>query len=613
MNTRLVVVAAALLLGQTVQAATLEVDRIDDDPGATACTAAPIDCSLRGAVIFAELNPGPDTIVLPADAINLTTEGDGAASEGDFDISSSITIEGAGIGRSIITEGPAASLLRAFDVHEGGSLTLQDLTVTGFGTNSFIFGGGAVRMDADATASLTLRRVHLLDNQAAFGAAIFADANDDPAPSPLVQIFDSVIGANVSSTTSPSTCTGGGLFLRAPAIIETTDIIDNSGTRGGGICVRDTRVELRTVTLSGNTYDASQSGGALYASEADVEISGSRIINNGATTGVGGAIRAAGGTLTVSNTRISNNESRGAALFLEEGITGDFSGCTIADNASFPLAAFGALLNFDRTDVTANIGPGFELFDTFVTGVGLTMSGFTRRLGGAIFGDNSTLDLEQCVFRDNRAQNVDGEFSGVGGAIYLQDGTLQFRACTLADNQADAEGGAIALSGGLLLALENTTFSDNAAVGVSAIQAANVMTVVDFDHVTITSTDPGPSVQTLNADSRFHNSAIDGGCELFFGGGLPISLGGNVVTDASCQVDPMSDTLVLDLGLQPLGDFGGPTPVHLPAPISPVLGVASDCPLSVDQRGEPRTSPCDAGAVEVQPTDDAVFADGFEL
>ena len=80
MNTRPVFVPAALLLGQTVGAATLEVDRIDDDPGATACTAAPIDCSLRGAIIFAELNPGPDTIMLPGDTITLTTEVTDAAS-----------------------------------------------------------------------------------------------------------------------------------------------------------------------------------------------------------------------------------------------------------------------------------------------------------------------------------------------------------------------------------------------------------------------------------------------------------------------------------------------------------------------------------------------------
>ncbi|MEM6575138.1 MAG: right-handed parallel beta-helix repeat-containing protein [Pseudomonadota bacterium] len=613
MNTRPVVVAAALLLGQTVGAATLEVDRIDDDPGATACTATPIDCSLRGAIMFAELNPGPDTILLPGDTITLTTEGTGAASEGDFDIASSITIEGAGMGRSVIMEGPAASFLRAFDVHEGGSLTLLDLTVTGFGTTSFAHGGGAIRMDADSTASMTLRRVHLLDNRAPFGGAIFADPDDDPAVEPQVQIFDSVIEANVSSVTTTSPCTGGGLFLRARTIIESTDIIDNSALRGGGICVRDTDLELRTVTLSGNTFNVSQSGGALYAVAADVVISGSRIINNGAVTGVGGAVRASGGTLTVSNTRISDNESRGAVLFLEDSVNADFADSRIADNTTFPLAAFDAQLNFDRTDVTASVGAGFELFDTFVTGQGLTMSGFSRRLGGAIFGDNSALNLEECVFRDNRAVNVDGEFSGAGGAIYLEGGALDFRGCTLADNQADAVGGAIVMSGGLVLALENSTFSNNVSAGPSAIQAANLMTLLDLDHVTITSPDSGASVQALNADSRFSNSAIDGACELFFGGGLPISLGGNVVTDATCQVDPLTDTLALDLELQSLGDFGGPTPVILPAPTSPVLGAVADCVLTVDQRGEPRSSPCDAGAVEIQPTDDAVFADSFEL
>ena len=54
--------------------ATITVDRLDDSFTATACTAAANDCSLRGATIFANANPGT-TINLPAGTYNLTTDG----------------------------------------------------------------------------------------------------------------------------------------------------------------------------------------------------------------------------------------------------------------------------------------------------------------------------------------------------------------------------------------------------------------------------------------------------------------------------------------------------------------------------------------------------------
>ena len=46
--------------------ATFVVDRTDDDATATACTAAPNDCSLRGAIIAANALAGSDAITLPA-------------------------------------------------------------------------------------------------------------------------------------------------------------------------------------------------------------------------------------------------------------------------------------------------------------------------------------------------------------------------------------------------------------------------------------------------------------------------------------------------------------------------------------------------------------------
>src|SRR5262245_23350566 len=42
----------------SVPLVSIDVDRTDDNPAAAACTAAANDCSLRGAISFANLNPG---------------------------------------------------------------------------------------------------------------------------------------------------------------------------------------------------------------------------------------------------------------------------------------------------------------------------------------------------------------------------------------------------------------------------------------------------------------------------------------------------------------------------------------------------------------------------
>jgi len=84
---------------------TLSVDRSDDVAAASACTAAPNDCSLRGAVRKANTTPGPDPVVInlkPATTYNLTISNanqENAAATGDLDITTSqhsVTVEGGG-------------------------------------------------------------------------------------------------------------------------------------------------------------------------------------------------------------------------------------------------------------------------------------------------------------------------------------------------------------------------------------------------------------------------------------------------------------------------------------------------------------------------------------
>ena len=88
----------------------ITVDRTDDAPAASACTAAANDCSLRGAVAFANVNPAT-TINVPAGTYQLNIPGgfaegfSGDNSVGDVDITGNNTaIVGAGAATTIIQQ-----------------------------------------------------------------------------------------------------------------------------------------------------------------------------------------------------------------------------------------------------------------------------------------------------------------------------------------------------------------------------------------------------------------------------------------------------------------------------------------------------------------------------
>src|ERR1044071_3972166 len=74
-------VSAVKPMAFPVPFAPIDVDRTDDTVGAAACTAAPNDCSLRGAVAFANVNPGT-TINVPAGTYQLNIAGTGEGFSG---------------------------------------------------------------------------------------------------------------------------------------------------------------------------------------------------------------------------------------------------------------------------------------------------------------------------------------------------------------------------------------------------------------------------------------------------------------------------------------------------------------------------------------------------
>src|SRR5215468_7166789 len=131
---RALVLASLLVLcsASAAHAATFTVttgnDRADTAPGDGLCVAQGLTaaCTLRAAVQEANALAGPDTIVLPAGIYGLANTGgdEDAALTGDLDITSPVTITGAG---AAVTEIQQVTFDRLFDVQPLGSLTLTDV------------------------------------------------------------------------------------------------------------------------------------------------------------------------------------------------------------------------------------------------------------------------------------------------------------------------------------------------------------------------------------------------------------------------------------------------------------------------------------------------------
>src|SRR5262249_11190542 len=128
--------------GPVARPGRLRLERLEDRtvPATVFQVTTPLDVvnptdgklSLREAITQANTTAGPDTIVIPAGVFKITTTGAGEDGNltGDFDITDSVTIRGAGAGLTFVD---GKQLDRVFDVlgtrPSSILVTLQGLTV----------------------------------------------------------------------------------------------------------------------------------------------------------------------------------------------------------------------------------------------------------------------------------------------------------------------------------------------------------------------------------------------------------------------------------------------------------------------------------------------------
>lgn len=422
---------------------TITVDRTDDPSGgslagASACTAAGNDCSLRGALQFAN-NPANNntTISVPANTYILSTNGTNASgcdgnAVGDLGANQTMTITGAGAATTIIRQtgtGPANDGDRVMCMNEPFTIGLiynySGVTFVGgrdgtaAGTGSAIGGGGII--GGELNNSLTMTNVVMANNQV------------------------TVLGSGNLG--------GGGIQITGGDLIITNSTLGGTSAPGA--------YTDRTSTNVGN-LQAGSGGGVTYTPSSPqhaggtgtLTVSGSTISRNSAA-GIGGggadflvfAFASPGGigsgSASVGTSAFSNNQALGTAS----------GGGIIVES----LATTVATTSFTNNS-SGNRGGGI-----FVGGASLLFNGTTPSItftGNTATSGGSSVSTSSAV-------NVDGTNTSIGGDIEIGTGGIWTNnaGSTLAPTNVLITGGTLNMNNSTMNVGGNLTIGPGAVVG----------------------------------------------------------------------------------------------------------------------------------------------------
>jgi hypothetical protein len=548
-----VVVALVLSSAEVASAATYTV--ADTADSTTPCTGTTCP-SLRSAVAAAVADPG-STVALGGGTYKLGNGAGNAIGDGELKITAGVTIVGAGSGATTVqqTDGQhrvievvAASVAISGATVTGGVLTGAAGSVPGT-PGAAVTGGGILN-----NGTLTLDDVRVTGNKATGGGG----------------------GGSASSGG-----TAGG------------------DARGGGVATFGT-LTLSHGAISGNTTTGGAAGGAgSGAVTSGGKAQAALFIGPGAT-----------GPVQIRDSEVSGNTSVGG-----EGGTSAGSPGGVGGTASGGIVQFSQSLTLERSTVAGNTARGGAGGGSDPGAIG------GNGIGGGLASNGGTLSLATSTVSGNQASGGAGGNAtigaggtggaGVGGGIYTQTpGTLVND--TIAANQAtggaggmpnnpgatsgvpgDAFGGGIDDDGGAStrLTLASVTLAGNGSAGHGGNVYAGTTQLAAAGTIVASGTAP--------SDSNCSPGAVtaDGGHNL------------ESTTPSQCGLSAgMQDLIGADPLLQALADHGGPTQTAALGGSSPALGAGGACtdpsnanqPLTVDQRGLPRTAACDIGAFQGQ-------------
>lgn len=516
-----------------VPQATFDVDRTDDVAASTACTAAPTDCSLRGAVLASNANGvSSDMVTFTANTPTLTVVGnDNSGNGGDLDINGNLTVLGNGSGSTILST-----------------------TYTASGTNDHkIFGvnqDGFFNSLAVSFSGVTIQNGF---NRAPCGSFLDTGGGGDfflTSTGNSHSITNSIIRNNNADLCTTSH--GGGIN------------IDSSGSASVGGPNLGT-VNITNSTFSGNTSDAEGGGLNAAADKHDVVITnsvfgGANPVDGNqtelASMGNGAGIdieHSFGGTVTINGGSVQNNTAARTG-----------GGITVTFNTNFSLNGTSISNNTSNSSGSGSSAGG---------GVVISPTG--------VLGFTPTLSLSSCTISNNIATNG---AAGQGGGLYFNSPySATVSNCAIGGNSADRgagvfNGGSSATPAATLTIDSGTIISGNTASGpgggVANVDSNGAVTVLNG--ITISSNSSGSGGdgidQTLEGGGTGSTMTlqgtinVNGGDSIFIGRGTfgstsgTLNLTGNFTRDSTSTFNANGGTVNFNgTGTQAIGGTGATT------------------------------------------------------
>ncbi|MHC4989905.1 MAG: right-handed parallel beta-helix repeat-containing protein, partial [Planctomycetota bacterium] len=311
---------------------------------------------------------------------------------------------------------------------------------------------------------------------------------------------------------------GGGalaLLLSASALSD-CQFVDNSSSAGAGaIAISAGLPTITGCSFTGNSCTADGGAIRIYNSSA-AEIVDCQFVSNTASPilqGKGGALKVEGSSPVVEGSTFDSNlASNGAAAEIAGDATCTFTSCTFEDNTA----------SFGTGGAIRCLGGGFDVLGCNFTGNVASWG------GGALSCVDAAVTITWSGFTGNQAT------AGPGGAVLVQGGSLSVGLASFVDNESDGHGGAI-FSNDTALELEGAVFSGNDATGdghgggASVLDGTVVATQCTFSGNTATVGGGGMFIQSATPSTiqgcTFENN------DSFNGGGMRCETGGVAVDE----------------------------------------------------------------------------------
>lgn len=379
----------------------------DPVPDATSNPCNVGECSLREAIIQANNNSGPDTIILGANTYTLSIE-DLEESEpnpdnGDLDVVDveNLTIQGAGQNDTIIHAGDDLDDRVLHIVNS--SVIISDLTIENGNTSDNV-GGGIYALGSSGAINLTMTNCTLRDNHAGSGGG-------------------GLMFQPVSST--------GLLIVRGSSFLDNTST--GPAAAGGGLHISggNEPALIENSIFSGNETMDGDGGGLFLSSFSDIKLSGLQVLNNraraGSAEGNGGGIFS-NDPFVLEKSIIQGNKSdgAGAGVYADVGLepiqlmeTAFQGNETLSDGGGLLVITGSDVLILDSTfnNNSGDDGGGFLIEGSTGTSLEITNSTLSNNRGGdsgggGLIGDHGFASLNNLTVVGNTAMGGAGILNG---------------------------------------------------------------------------------------------------------------------------------------------------------------------------------------------------------